>query len=406
MLKLIISLFAILEVQHAQAEVVSCISSAKANSIHSISASRDHQGYNPEWFNAETVMKNHFFKKVQTSLTPMYISGKFVLKDTWNPLNKADVILDLGTYKGTGSYIANITRFKNKPNEESFKMNCEIKGKVPFENYCINSKYGTPTDALFYAAKSRNVDLIDMLLACNSEANLNVNKKNQNGCTPLMVSSDKLCGTGDFDIFSNFAPLEPVLNSLINAGAYSDLADPITKATPLIKAARLQDDNSAKLLLDMEADINAQDSDNYTPLMWAVESQYVKMVKLLLEFSPDLELKNRNGDTAYEIAKAQGNNEILELLTPIDNEVLIEGQPDGSCTPATIHIKLGARTKLTVKAGKQMLLFKSLKLGIDLMIESGNSQSKNYVFDKVGTFPFSCGVHGGSQQTPRSFMVM
>ncbi|MBQ3526620.1 MAG: ankyrin repeat domain-containing protein [Akkermansia sp.] len=67
----------------------------------------------------------------------------------------------------------------------------------------------------------------------------------------------------------------------------------------LIEAAFRGCDEAVDLLLKSGADINAQDSDGYTPLMYAYNSP--AKVKLILARNPDLSLRNRHGVDAITL---------------------------------------------------------------------------------------------------------
>lgn len=67
----------------------------------------------------------------------------------------------------------------------------------------------------------------------------------------------------------------------------------------LIEAAFRGCDEAVELLLKSGADINAQDSDGYTALMFA--SGKPAKVKLILAHNPDLSLRNKNGEDALTL---------------------------------------------------------------------------------------------------------
>lgn len=67
----------------------------------------------------------------------------------------------------------------------------------------------------------------------------------------------------------------------------------------LIEAAFRGCDEAVELLLKSGADINAQDSDGYTALMYAYGKP--EKVKLLLARNPDLSLRNKNGEDALTL---------------------------------------------------------------------------------------------------------
>ena len=65
------------------------------------------------------------------------------------------------------------------------------------------------------------------------------------------------------------------------------------------------------------ADVNAADNDGNTPLMHSVISENVKVIEILIENGANIEVKNAEGKTAYELAQEQGVSEdLLTLLRP------------------------------------------------------------------------------------------
>ncbi|NWK57712.1 ankyrin repeat domain-containing protein [Verrucomicrobiaceae bacterium N1E253] len=71
-----------------------------------------------------------------------------------------------------------------------------------------------------------------------------------------------------------------------------------------------------QFLIDREVDLNAQDVEGWTPLHFAVRSRNLEVVKLMINYNLDIELKNNGGDTALAMA-FKGlpiNLEIIKLL--------------------------------------------------------------------------------------------
>jgi ankyrin repeat protein len=56
------------------------------------------------------------------------------------------------------------------------------------------------------------------------------------------------------------------------------------------------------MLLDKHADVNAKDSESRTPLHLAIDKSYTDIVLALLEKKPNLEQKNKDGDTALLVS--------------------------------------------------------------------------------------------------------
>ena len=99
---------------------------------------------------------------------------------------------------------------------------------------------------------------------------------------------------------------------LIAQGADVNKTDKRFILTPLIAAARSNNIEMGKILLEKGANINvANGIDNYSPLMWAVAYQYKDFVKLLLNYNPDVTTISKYGNNVFKITK---NDEILKLL--------------------------------------------------------------------------------------------
>lgn len=71
-----------------------------------------------------------------------------------------------------------------------------------------------------------------------------------------------------------------------------------------------------QLLADYsDADVvNYQDREGKTPLHWACEKEYASCVKAVLVFYPNLNLKDKEGNTAMAIARKNANEEVKQEL--------------------------------------------------------------------------------------------
>jgi ankyrin repeat protein len=95
---------------------------------------------------------------------------------------------------------------------------------------------------------------------------------------------------------------------LLDAGADPNIADNAGK-TPLI--ANAWDLEIAKLLLAHGANVNAQASDGFTPLL---NAGTLELTRLLLEHGADPFAKTKSGDTALDWAKKMIRKDQAGLL--------------------------------------------------------------------------------------------
>jgi hypothetical protein len=86
--------------------------------------------------------------------------------------------------------------------------------------------------------------------------------------------------------------------------------------TALHVAVEFENLEIAKLLLQNKADINAQDKDGKTPLMYAVDgiTENFEAVKLFIKSGAKLETRDKEGNTALLIASDGYSKEIVEYL--------------------------------------------------------------------------------------------
>lgn len=385
----------------ANAETIVC-EPTHGSKIKKIEAIRNSHDYEPQWLDTKISM-GIFEKDDDLDLLPLYMKDKYVLLSFDNSLNDAKLVLEIPNAKGPGQYKnSKATYNKGRYGESTTSMECVISGDVPFVNYCTKSRYGTPIETLFHAARVGSGNLVDMVLSCE----IDVNEYDQKQCTPLMVAVDPNCGTGVFEEYRGSNNTYRIIQSLAKAGAFVDLSDPVTEETPLIKAARNRETAVAKFLLESEADINAQDRDGYTAIMRAVEFWDKDAVEMMLKFNPDLELKNRSGESALMIAQKMGLREIELLLQPPKTKINFTGLDSGGCSASLLEITVNEVVELSIiSTASQMFMLTINELGVNLMADAGSTKSVRIRPTTKGRFKFTCGTHGGSNNTQGTIIV-
>ncbi len=194
------------------------------------------------------------------------------------------------------------------------------------------------SDALMMAtAYNHNPSIIQLLV----DSGADINRQNKNGWTPLMMAagfntSDKVVQTliknrPDFALKNNrgMRALEIAFayNKNISIASIIQTSMPVEQLrgfNPLFVIAKY---NSYKNMLDSyikgmkelnkNFDINQRDAEGNTALMMAAQSNRPEIVQVLLEASADKTIRNKNGQTAYELAQTNPyltGSQILLLL--------------------------------------------------------------------------------------------
>ena len=82
----------------------------------------------------------------------------------------------------------------------------------------------------------------------------------------------------------------------------------------LMWTAKYSHDTIIPLLLEADAQIDAQDIIGRTPLIWASMKGKEAAVRELLKGNPNLDLKNNDGKTALDWAREDNYQSIVDLL--------------------------------------------------------------------------------------------
>jgi ankyrin repeat protein len=168
--------------------------------------------------------------------------------------------------------------------------------------------------ALMLAATAGHEAIVEMLL----DAGATVNTTDTNGGTALMVASSK--------------GYVGIVNKLLQHGADVNLASPKDQldSTALTLAAGNGHDAVLELLLKADVDVDWRtERDGYSALMLAAELGHSSTVGILLAAGANPDLNDRNGNTACELAAANGYGAVTQVL---DEFYLAHGQ-EKRCRP-------------------------------------------------------------------------
>jgi uncharacterized protein len=108
--------------------------------------------------------------------------------------------------------------------------------------------------------------------------------------------------------------LEALLRKALNKGSEVN-SKSHRGATALMFAAANGDREAVKPLIDARADLNAtEDTHGWTALIYAIWSRDHFIVKDMIEFYAEPDIKDKEGWTALDHAKATGDFEIMLLI--------------------------------------------------------------------------------------------
>lgn len=142
----------------------------------------------------------------------------------------------------------------------------------------------------------------------------------------------------------------------------------------IVEAARTQNLETAKRLLEGGADVNAKDSNSNTALIWAVANTQPAMVRLLLENGADYETVTTSGYSPLSLAQRDGKTELIRLMEeviPRPRTAKEEWKKMGAATVAHVGIYPEIKKKITTifnfKSRDRIVLSKDLIGGPEVM---------------------------------------
>jgi ankyrin repeat protein len=149
---------------------------------------------------------------------------------------------------------------------------------------------------IFEAARSGDVSRIEFLISIKPDT---IHKINENGFTPLIIAC--------------YRDQKKVVELLLNKGVDVNYNSP--EGTALIGTCYKGNTEIANVLLGYKANMDAQNEQGTTALIFAVQANNASLVSLLLAKGANKEMKERSGRTAFDYARENKNKEIMDLLS-------------------------------------------------------------------------------------------
>lgn len=194
-------------------------------------------------------------------------------------------------------------------------------GHVSVANYLLEhgSKIDTPTEttldsALTWACTLGNSIIVDALLYKNAD----VEHRTKDGCTALMFA----CLAGHCD----------VAEKLLDAKSEVNVESDSNKDSPLTFACWKGHFDVVELLLKRNANIEHRTKEGFSPLMFAALGGHTKVARKLLECDAQVNVSSgSNNDIPLTSACWKGHRDVVKLLLEFSSN--IEHRTKDGCTP-------------------------------------------------------------------------
>ena len=144
----------------------------------------------------------------------------------------------------------------------------------------------------------------------------------QNGTTNLMIA----CERGNFLSVQFMLNIEPDIN-IQNTNGW----------TALMFASLNGHHQVVELLLSKNPDINIQNNHGMTALMAASSNGHLQVVELLLSKSPNINIQDNNGLTALAVSSINAHYKVVELLLSCDPNINLQDSDEATALMGAIH---------------------------------------------------------------------
>ncbi len=272
------------------------------------------------------------------------------------------------------------------------------------------AKIGTgPSDVVELLSNIKSVPVIKRLC----EMGIDINEQDEYGNTAILLTkspqvfqylldngakTDVVNDDGD-TIWMNAAQNHEMTEACLKHGLNAKgLANTETNETALMIAAS-SCSLAAQMLLDSEADVNAQDNEGYTALMLAA---YPRITDMLIKANADVNIQNNAGQTALMLSNCLEETKLLLGAKADVNLVDNEGTPaimfEFSLSELKLLIKARADVNIQDNAGTSLLMTAKNMHEAKIFLAAG---AKVDLADKNGNLPLHHMVAHGDFETVR-----
>jgi ankyrin repeat protein len=167
----------------------------------------------------------------------------------------------------------------------------------------------------------------------------------------------------------------------------------------LLAAARANQIDEAKALLDIGADVNARDGNGWTALMHAADRDGRALLKLLMDRGADLAALNKEGRDATSLALGKGHPEIVAAIRNAEKNRRFLGEVGNGNVPASLAL-LATGIDGNVKVDALMVAAERGFVEIlDALLRGGTDVNARAASGNSALFFAATSMHGRSVET-------
>lgn len=243
---------------------------------------------------------------------------------------KTKVIAELLIAHGASISAKNNSGFTPLHYVRALSQSIEI-GRLLIENGAdANAKSAAGLTPLHFAADRNYLSFAELLLSSGADPDA----RTEDGLTPLMMAVSRGCremadllrmhGADDNDIWTAIESGNVCLVKVMLKKDHELIQSTDQDGnTPLHTAARFNEMNAAKLLIDSGAEVECTNRYDQTPLHWAAAGDSRKTAELLITRGARINAQDVNGYTPLHRAVENGSRSVVNLLISKDAEAYI-----------------------------------------------------------------------------------